>query len=265
MENSTRPLAVITGASMGIGLELARVFAKNNYDLLINSGTDKINEAAADLRNYGVEVESIIADLATKEGVDQLCTRVGTRKVDVLVLNAGVGVGGEFISNDFDDELNVMNLNMVYTVYLTKQILRDMVSRNDGRILFVSSVAAQMPGPYLSVYAASKAFIQSFAQAIRFEMEDLGKNVVITSLQPGPTDTEFFSRANMDDTMVGESKKDDPAKVALDGFNALMKGKDHIVGGSIMNKVQATIGKIIPERFGAKAHSQQAKPNELKH
>lgn len=265
METSTRPLALITGASTGIGYELAKVFAENKYDLIINSSSDKINEAASDLRNMGCEVKSIVADLATREGVDQLLTSIQGRKLDVLVVNAGVGVGGEFINTNFEEELNVMNLNMVYAVYLTKQVLKDFVARDEGKILFTSSIAAQMPGPYLSVYAASKAFLQSFAQAIRYEMEDLGKNVTITALQPGPTDTEFFSRAHMEDTMVGEAKKDDPAKVARDGFEALMKGEDHIVGGSLKNKVQATLGKVIPETQGARAHSQQAKPNELKH
>ena len=258
-------VALITGASSGIGFELARIFAKNEYDLIIASGSDKIKGKASILRQYEVEVNEVVADLATQEGIDELYAKVISmgRPLDVAVLNAGVGVGGEFIATDFDEEMNMMNLNMVYMVGLTKNLLQDMVARNEGKILFTSSVAAEMPGPYYAVYAASKAFVQSFVEAIRYEMKDTKKNVTITSLQPGATDTEFFARANMEDTKAGEGKKDDPAVVAQQGYDALMSGKDHVVAGSFMNTVQSTAAKFMSEAQGAAAQGKNVKPNSL--
>lgn len=258
-----RKLALITGASSGIGLELARVFAKNQYDLIVVSGSNRMNDKASLLRHYDVEVTPIVADLATQEGIDSLWTQLAGRKLDVAVLNAGVGVGGEFIRTDFEEEKNMLNLNVVYTVGLAKKILQDMVSRDEGKIMITSSIAGEMPGPYYACYAASKAFLQSFTEAIRYELSDTNKNVTITALQPGPTDTEFFARADMEDTKAGESKKDDPAQVAQQGYDALMAGKDHIVAGSFMNKIQAAAGKFITEQQGAAAHARQIKPNSL--
>lgn len=257
-------LAVITGASSGIGYELAHIFAKNGYDLIINAENEKLHEKALHLRTHGVEVTEVLADLSTREGVDELYQQMSYlgRPVDVVVLNAGVGVGGEFVSNDYEKELYSMNLNMVNLVYLTKKFLPDMVSRNDGKILFTSSIAAQMPGPYYAVYAASKAFVQSFAEAIRFEMKDSNKNITVTALQPGATDTDFFKRANMLDTKIGEAEKADPVKVAQDGYDALMAGKDHVVSG-LINKIQSTAGKIMSEQMGAAVHSKMTKPNSL--
>lgn len=263
-----RKLALVTGASSGIGFELARQFAKNDYDLIVASSTDKINEKARLLRQYEVDVQPVVADLSTQEGIDKLyeeLTATG-RNLDAAVLNAGVGVGGEFIYTSFEDELKMMNLNMVYLVGLTKKILKDMVNRSEGKILFTSSVAAEMPGPYYSVYAASKAFLQSFAEAIRFEMKDMKKSrITITSLQPGPTDTGFFERADMLETKAGESEKDDPATVAKQGFDGLMAGKDHVVGGSFMNKVQSTAAKFMSEAQGAAAQAKSVKPKRLEY
>lgn len=257
-------LAVITGASSGIGYELAKIFAKNGFDLIINSSTTKIVSKAEELRALGVEVFEVIADLSTREGVDELYDFMKSqgRVVDTVVLNAGVGLGGEFVSTDYEQELMIMNLNVVNTVYLTKLVLKDMVSRNDGRIMITSSIAGEMPGPYYAVYAATKAFIQSFTEALHFEMKDLDYNVTITALQPGATDTDFFERADMLDTKVGESKKADPAKVAQDGFDALMAGKDHVVSG-LKNKIQVGAGKFMSEQFGAKNQGREAKPNSL--
>lgn len=265
MNDYSKPLAVITGASSGIGFELARVFAKNGYDLIINSNSEKITESAEELRALGCTVNEVKADLSTREGVDELCTMITSfrKHVDVLVLNAGVAVGGEFINNSFEDELNSMNLNMVYLVYLCKKVLQDMVDRNEGKILFTSSIAAEMPGPYYAVYAASKSFVQSFAEALHYEMKDTKKNIIITALQPGPTDTDFFDRANLNDTDVGEADKDDPAQVAQQGFDALMSGKDHVVAGSFMNKAQTLSSKMISDQMRAAAHAKQIKPHSL--
>ncbi len=257
-------LAVITGASTGIGFELAEVFAKNGYDLVVNAESETLRESAAHLRTHGVEVIEVIADLATAEGVDELYNKMNAlgREIDSVVLNAGVGLGGSFTDTDWQRELNMMNLNIVNTVYLAKRVLKDMVARNSGRILITSSIAGEMPGPYYAVYAASKAFLQSFTEALHYEMKDLGHNVTITSLQPGATETNFFARAQMLDTKAGESKKADPAKVAQDGFDALMAGKDHVVSG-LVNKIQVAGGKLMSEQMGAASHAKQTKPNSL--
>jgi short-subunit dehydrogenase len=267
MEASSRKLALVTGASSGIGYELAKVFAKNNYDLIINSSQERIADKVPELEAFGVKVYDVQADLATREGVDFLYSKVGSlgRLLDVAVLNAGVGASGEFVQTDFEKELNVMNLNVVYTVYLAKLVLKDMVDKNAGKILVTSSVAGEMPGPYLAVYAATKAFLQSFTEAIRYEMKDTKRNITITALQPGATETEFFERADMEDTKVGQMKKDDPAEVAQQGFDALMAGKDHIVAGSLMNKVKVSAGKLMTEPMKSASHASETRPDSLKH
>ncbi|MES2527363.1 MAG: SDR family NAD(P)-dependent oxidoreductase [Bdellovibrionota bacterium] len=257
-------LAVITGASSGIGLELARVFAEEGYDLIVNSGTERIFEAGEALRGLGVEVTEVQADLATREGVETLFDQMQTfgRKIDAVVLNAGVGVGGEFVSTSYEEELNLMNLNVINTVYLAKLVLKDFVQRNEGKMLITSSIAGEMPGPYYAVYAASKAFLQSFTEALHYEMKDTGRNVTVTALQPGATETEFFARANLLDTPGGEAEKADPAKVARDGFDALMAGKDSVVSG-VKNKIQTAAGKLMSEQAGAANHAAQLRPNSI--
>lgn len=256
-------LALITGASSGIGLELARVFAQNGYDLIINSGTERIFEAGEALRNLGVEVTEIEADLSTREGAELLFEQASqVRKIDAVVLNAGVGVGGEFVNTDYEKELYIMNLNVVNTVYLAKMFLKDFVERNEGKLMLTSSIAGEMPGPYYAVYAATKAFIQSFTEALHFEMKDTGRNVTITALQPGATETEFFARGDLLDTPGGEAEKADPAKVAQDGFDALMAGKDHVVSG-MKNKIQTSAGKFMTDQQGAAAHAAQLRPNTI--
>jgi len=253
-------LAAVTGASSGIGLELARVFAKNGFDLFIIAEDAGIDAAADDLRATGARVDAIRADLATGQGVRDVYERMATlgRPIDVMAINAGVGVGGPFVENSLEEELNLINLNVVSTVVLAKLVLRDMVQRNHGRVLFTSSIAADMPAPFEAVYGASKAFIQSFAEAVRNELKDT--NVTITALQPGATDTNFFHRAHMEDTKVGAGKKDDPADVARDAYDALMAGKDHVVAGSFKNKAQDTMAKFVPETTAAEQHRKESEP-----
>lgn len=257
--------AVVTGASSGIGMELARVFAENGFDLLIAADAENIHDVAKELEAYGHTVEAITVDLSTYDGVETLYQKIiATNKpLHSIAMNAGFGVGGEFLETDLEKEMNMIQLNIVSLVHLTKRILPDFVSRDEGRILFTSSIAAEMPGPYYAVYAASKSFVQSFAEAVRSELKET--NVIITALQPGATDTNFFARADMLDTKAGKSKKDDPREVALDGFNALMDGKDHVVAGSIKNAIQSTIARIMPETMQAKVHSMDTKPESLKH
>lgn len=257
----TRPLAVVTGASNGIGYELAKQFAQNGFDLLVTSTGPSINEAAIAFEKLGAQVETVQADLATYDGVETLYNKIKAtgRSVDAIAINAGVGVGGDFArETDLKDELNLINLNVVSSVHLAKRVLKDMVDRDQGRILFTSSIAALMPGPFEAVYAASKAFLHSFSEALRNELKDTG--VTVTSLMPGPTDTNFFHRAQMDDTKAGADRKDDPAMVAKQGFEALMAGKDSIVAGSLKTKLQGTVSKVLPDTVNAEGHRQLTEP-----
>lgn len=257
----TRPLAVVTGASNGIGYELAKQFAQNGFDLLVTSTGPSINEAAIAFEKLGAQVETVEADLATYDGVETLYNKIKAtgRSVDAIAINAGVGVGGDFArETDLKDELNLINLNVVSSVHLAKRVVKDMVDRHQGRILFTSSIAALMPGPFEAVYAASKAFLHSFSEALRNELKDTG--VTVTSLMPGPTDTNFFHRARMDDTKAGADKKDDPAMVAKQGFEALMAGKDSIVAGSLKTKLQGTVSKVLPDTANAEQHRQLTEP-----
>jgi short-subunit dehydrogenase len=260
-QTSSRPFAIITGASSGIGYELAVQFAEHDFDLMIASGSSAINDAAARLRDHGVSVQSVEADLASSEGVEKLYREIRTagRPVDALVLNAGVGVSGDFVRDtDWNEELNLINLNVISPVHLAKLVLPDMVGRGRGRVLITSSIAGVMPAPFDAVYGASKAFLKSFAEAIRNELKDTG--VTVTTLMPGATETNFFQRAGMEDTKVGAGKKDDPREVARQGYEALMAGEDHIVAGSFMNKVQATASHVLPDTVTAEIHRGMSQP-----
>ena len=261
-----KPLAVVTGASTGIGYELARVFAENDFDLLICAENPQLEDAARELRSK-TDVISVRADLSHAAGVQDLYGWIErtARPVDSLVLNAGVGAGGDFARDtELDKELGVIDLNVRSTVHLCKLVLRDMVARDEGRILFTSSVASAIPGAYQAVYNASKSFVQSFALAIRNELEDTG--VTVTSLMPGPTETEFFERADMEDTRVGASdSKDDPSEVARQGFEALMAGDAKVIAGSFMNKLQASAaGRVLPDAAKAQMHRKMAEPGSAR-
>jgi short-subunit dehydrogenase len=256
-----KPLAVVTGASSGIGFELARIFGENGFDLLIAAEDGELTQAQESLKASGATVEAHRVDLATEAGVIELYRHIANtdRPVDALALNAGIGAGGAFATEtELSDELQLIDLNVRSTVHLCKLVLADMVERDAGRILFTSSIASTMPGAFQAVYNASKSFVQSFALAIRNELKDTG--VTITSLMPGPTETEFFERADMEDTKVGAEEKDDPAEVARQGFDALMAGKEKVVGGSFKNKVQTVAGKVIPDSKKAEMHRQMAEP-----
>ncbi|WP_433558890.1 SDR family NAD(P)-dependent oxidoreductase [Pseudonocardia xinjiangensis] len=258
--SETSPLAVVTGASSGIGRELAKQFAENGFDLLVTAEDTRLDEAAAQLRATGADVRAVRADLRTADGVEELygaITATG-RPVDAAALNAGVGQGGAFLDTDLADELDIIDLNITSTVRLAKRLLRDMAVRDEGRILITSSIASTMPGSFQAVYNASKSFLQSFAEALQNELKDTG--ITITSLMPGPTETDFFHRADMDDTKVGASSKDDPAQVAEQGFRALMKGEAKIVAGSVGTKAQGVAGKVLPDKLKAAAHRQMAEP-----
>lgn len=255
-----RPLAVVTGASSGIGFELAKQFAENGFDLLVNAEDGGLGPAAEQLRGAGAHVQPVQADLSSYDGVEQLYVAIVAtgRPVSAAALNAGVGQGGAFIDTDLADEIKIIDLNITSTVHLAKRLLQDMVARDDGRILITSSIASTMPGSFQAVYNASKSFLQSFAEALQNELKDT--QVTITSLMPGPTETNFFHRADMDDTRIGQMPKDDPAQVAKQGFDALMRGKGKVVTGSLMTKAQGVADAVLPDKVKAAAHRLLAKP-----
>jgi short-subunit dehydrogenase len=256
----TNKFAVVTGASSGIGYELAKQFAQNGFDLLIVSEGERIGDAAYDISPLGTKVEAIQANLATHEGVHKLLHAIESagRPLDAIAINAGVGVSGRFIDTDLAEELNMVSLNVVSTLHLAKYVVKDMVAQGSGRILFTASIAGTMPTPYEAVYGATKAFVRSLSQSLREELRETG--VSVTALMPGATETEFFHRAGGDDTKLGAGEKDDPAQVAKDGFEALMNGKDHVVAGSFKNKLEAAAGYALPDPLVAKAHAAQAAP-----
>lgn len=262
MPDTTRPLAVVTGASSGIGKQLAIQLAARDHDLVVCAEDAGIETAAEGLRLGGVTVTPVQADLATPEGVEQLVTVVESagHPVDVLCLNAGVGVSGPFVEVPLEDDLRLLDLNIRSAVHTAKRLLPDMATRGQGRVLITSSVAATMPGPWYATYAASKSFLLSFAEAIRYELKDTG--VTVTALMPGPTDTNFFDRAGMQGTTADEGAKDDPADVAKDGIEAMVNGKDRIVAHSWRNKVQVAMAKGTPEPLKAMTHAQLTKDKD---
>jgi len=259
---STRPFAVVTGGSSGIGLALAKQFALNGFDLLLAAEPEKLEQAALDVRGLGTgaTVETLAVDLAAPEGTDQLYDKIGAsgRPLAAIAINAGVGVGGPFRDTDLEAELNLINLNVVSTVRLAKRVVRAMAARGEGRILFTASIASVMPAPFEAVYGASKAFILSFSEALRNELKDTG--VSVTALMPGPTETDFFRRAGMDDTKVGASKKDDPNDVAKQGFEALMAGKDKVIAGSLKTKLMGHASELLPAELTAAQHRKLSEP-----
>jgi len=202
-----RPLAVVTGASSGIGYHLARCAAEHGYDLVVAADTP-LADAVRELEALGARVQAVQADLATTPGVQHLIQAIGGRDVDALMANAGHGLGGSFLAQDFNEILHVINTNIVGTVHLVQHVARGMVARARGRILITGSVAGFMPGSFQAVYNGSKAFIDSFALALRNELK--GTEVTISCLMPGPTDTEFFQRADMLDTRWGRAASPTP-------------------------------------------------------
>jgi short-subunit dehydrogenase len=256
MGESLRPLAVVTGASSGIGYELAKLCAADGYDLIIAADRPEIVEAASAL-GQAVRVEHLQVDLSTEGGVDQLVALVGDRPVDALLANAGHGLGRAFLDQDWNEARHVIDTNVTGTVYLVHRLAQRMRERDQGRILFTGSIAGLMPGTFQAVYNGTKAFVDSFAWALRNELKDTG--VTVTCLMPGPTDTEFFERAELMDTKVGQGKKDDPAMVAKTGYDAMQKGEGDVVAGW-KNKMQAAMAAVTPQSALAEQHRKMAEP-----
>jgi short-subunit dehydrogenase len=261
MSFTPRPLAVVTGASTGIGFELAKCCAENGFDLIVAADEPEIETAAQAFKALGAEVEALEADLATPDGVDKLYALIAGRPVAALLANAGRGLGKGFLDQDFDDVMDVVNTNITGTIYLIQRVGRDMRARGQGRILIVGSIAGFVPGTYQAVYNATKAFLDSFSFALRAELMDSG--ITVTCLMPGATETEFFERADMLDTKIGQSKKDDPADVARTGFKAMMNGEGDVVSGW-QNKLQSAIANVTPAAILAELHRKQAEPGSGK-
>jgi uncharacterized protein len=259
--SAIRPFAIVTGASTGIGFELAKRCAKEGYDLLIAADEPAIERAATSLRGAGVEVEAVQADLSTTEGVDKLYAATNGRAVDALLANAGRGLGHAFLDQDFNKARRVIDTNVTGTVYLIHKVGNDMRRRNAGRILITGSIAGFIPGSFQAVYNGTKAFLNSFSFALRDELKDT--KITVTCLMPGATDTEFFRRAEMMDTDVGTAEKDDAAKVANNGFEAMMTGAGDVVSG-LKNKVQSAVANVTPAGVLAGQHRKMAKPGTAK-
>jgi short-subunit dehydrogenase len=257
-----RPLAVVTGGSNGIGYELARQFAEHGYDLLLAAENEPhLREAARSLQLAGAEtVEVCATDLSTQAGVETLYAQIQSlgRPVDILCVNAGVGLGGPFVETDLEKEIRMINLNVTGAVTLTKLALKDMVARDRGKILFTSSIAATMPDPFEAVYGGTKVFLRWFGEALRNELKDTG--VEVTVLMPSVTDTDFFRRADMMDTKAGQMKhKDDPAMVAKAAFEGLMANKDRVIP-TVKNKAMAAGAEMMSDTAAAQMHRGLSEP-----
>jgi len=259
MAQDTRPLALVTGASTGIGYELAKCCAQNGFDLVVVADEPKIMQAAGEFRALGAMVEAVEADLASLDGVDKFYSAAKrlNRPVEALLANAGRGLGNAFLDQDFADIRHVVDTNVTGTIYLIHKIGRDMRARGHGRILITGSIAGLMPGTYNAVYNASKAFLDSFSYALRHELS--GAGVTVSCLMPGATETDFFERADLMDTKIGTAKKDDAADVARQGFEAMMKGDGQVITGW-HNKLQAAIAHITPSDTLAEMHRKKAQP-----
>ncbi len=256
--------ALVTGATGGIGYELARLLAQDKYNLvLVARSQEDLDRTAAEFKGqYGIEVFPLAKDLFQKQAPSEVYDAVKARgiEVEVLVNNAGQGQYGEFVETDLNRELEIIQLNIVAYVALTKSFLKEMVARGSGKILNVSSIAGEIPGPLQSVYHGTKAFITSFTEAVRSEVKD--KGVTLTLLLPGATETDFFRKAQMESSkMVKEGSMDDPAKVAKDGYQALLAGDDKVVSG-FKNQMMAAAGNLLPDEVMADQMHKQAQPSQ---
>jgi uncharacterized protein len=255
--------SIVTGASSGIGLELAKCCARDGMDLLIVADEPEIHQAAEELRALGsASVEAIEADLCDEEGVDQLIEAAGGRVPEHLIANAGRGLGKGFLDQDWEEARHVVDTNITGTIYLLHELVPQMVQAGTGRVLITGSIAGFLPGSYQAVYNGTKAFLDSFSYALREEIKDSG--VTVTCLMPGPTDTEFFERADLTDTKIGADKKMDPAEVAKQGYDAMMDGEGQVITGW-KNKMQVAMAHVTPAEQLAKQHTKQAAPGTAEH
>ncbi len=264
MPHQPRPLAVVTGASTGIGYELAWLCAKHGFDLVVAADEPEIDRAADDFRSLGAQVASLIVDLSTQDGVDRLCDLIAAqgRPVDALCANAGRGLGKAFLDQDFRRMRRMIDTNITGTVYLIHRLGRDMRARGHGRILITGAIAGLVPGSFQAVYHATKAFIDNFAYGLQNELKDSG--VSVSCLMPGATETDFFRRADMLDTPIGRSEESDPAEVAEQGYAAMMKGEADVASGW-RNQLMAALASIAPAEMLADQGRRIAAPDAARH
>lgn len=257
MTRNIGKLAIVTGASTGTGYELAKCCAEDGFDLVVVADESEIHRAAEDFRKHGVTVDAVEVNLATIEGVDRLYAATNGRSVDLLLANAGIGLGGAFLDQAFTEVRHVVDTNITGTIYLAQKVGKDMRSRGQGRILFTGSIAGFTPGSFNATYNGTKAFIDSFSFALRNELKDSG--VTVTCLMPGATETEFFERADLMNTKIGQSKKDDPVEVAKAGYEAMMSGEGDVVTG-FKNKVMSAAALFTPSETLAEQHRKKTEP-----
>lgn len=253
-----RKFAIVTGASTGIGFELASIAAENGYDLLVVADEPLIDAAAADFKNHGTDVRSVEVDLSTFEGVDRLLAAAEGRQIDLMCANAGHGLGRAFLGQEVSEWRHVIDTNITGTTYLLQKVLNQMITRGEGKVLVTGSIAGHIPGSFHAVYNGTKAYVDNFTDALRNELKDY-ENITLTTLKPGATETEFFDRADMMDTKVGTMEKAEATKVARDGWDALMAGKSDVVSG-MMNKLQVAASGVLPPEMLAESHRKQAEP-----
>jgi short-subunit dehydrogenase len=239
-------LAVVTGASSGIGRALAHVFASNGFELLLAA-----NEPVPGLR----AAEKLAVDLTTPNGVEALYDRTRGRNIGVLALNAGITAR----SDDLARELELIDLNVRSTVHLARLVTADMAARGHGRVLLTASIVDVMPGPHQAAYNASKAFVTNFGLGLRHELRESG--VTVTVLEPGPTETPIFARAGQLDTLLGSRvHKDDPEAVAQQAFDAVMAGRDTVVAASLTSKAVHVAARVLPATIIAHLNEVLARP-----
>lgn len=263
MTNTNNNYALITGATSGIGYELAKLFAGDGYNLVIVARDEQeLQQKASEFsRQYGINVVPIAKDLFQPNAPFELYNEVKQKNitVDVLVNDAGQGQYGLFVETDIQRQLELIQLNVISLTVLTHQFLKEMVARNEGKILNLGSIASQLPGPWQAVYHATKAYVLSFTEALISELKDSA--VTLTVLQPGATDTDFFNKADMNDSKIMDTKLSDPAKVAKDGYEALMSGDDKVVSG-MKNKVMVGMSNVLPESTVADQMNKMQQPRE---
>lgn len=262
-QNHKSETALITGATSGIGHQLAKCFAKDGYDVILVARTQQdLDKVAQELTEaYDIKAYPMAADLMKPGAAEQLYNEITQQgiRVDVLVNDAGQGVWGKFTETDLQRELDIIQLNVNATVILTKLFLKEMVARNSGKILQLASTSSKAPTPLLSVYAGTKAFIYNFTQGLINELKDT--NVTMTALLPGPTETDFFHKAGAENTVVyQETELADPADVARDGYEALQKGESKVISG-MKNKIQMTMGNIMSDEMLAENYRKQMEPS----
>jgi uncharacterized protein len=260
VQKASQPLALVTGGSSGIGRALAARLVERGFDVVVAAEDDGVHEAARTLADHGGDVRAVQVDLTTAAGAERLHDEVAGagRPLAAAALNAGVAVGGEFLHTSLDDDLRLVDLNCRSTVHLAKLVVRDMVAAGEGRLLFTSSIAGAAPSPYQATYGASKAFVHSFAEALRHELR--GTGVTVTSLVPGPTDTAIFERGGLESTAIATGRKDDPADVARDAVDAMLDGRAVVVTGPVTNRVQVAAAGLLPSWVAAHLVARRTRP-----